>query len=267
MNEFCHLLLTQFNVAEEASAAKKSTDLDWLNHRFDLFERYCYPTVRAQVNASFRWLVFLNARTPDAFKDRVREYAKWPVFAPIYIDVISDEAIRQAILAHLPEGTRYLITSRVDTDDGLCRDFMRLVQSQFDRQARTFINFANGFVLHDEKLYLRRYPGGNSFVSLIESVDGFRGIFFEDHTQISKWGPIKEIQCKPAWLQVIHHCNLVNTVQGMRCPLKHLAADFPIKVSKNRFSMCLDTLAARSVLFKHYASRATRRALHLTSGR
>src|SRR5437899_7174315 len=109
MSEFCHLLLTHFNVAEEASAAKTSTDPRWLSHRFDLFDRYCYPTIRAQVDADFRWLVFVNVRTPDAFKDRVSEYAKWPPFVPIYIDVISDHAIRQAILAHLPERTPYLI--------------------------------------------------------------------------------------------------------------------------------------------------------------
>src|SRR5437868_2579387 len=108
MSDFCHLLLTQFNVAQIPSEAKKSTDLDWLKHRFDLFERYCYPTVRAQVNATFRWLVFLNVRTPDVFKDRVSEYAKWPVLVPIYIDVTSEDAIRQAIRAHLQKRTSHV---------------------------------------------------------------------------------------------------------------------------------------------------------------
>lgn len=66
MKSFEHLIITRFNLnlyARDKHDAPTRTER-WLAHRFEVFERYCLPSVAAQTNPNFRWLCLFDAATP-----------------------------------------------------------------------------------------------------------------------------------------------------------------------------------------------------------
>ena len=73
MKSFEHLIITRFNLnlyARDKHAAPTRTER-WLEHRFEIFERYCLPSVAAQTNPNFRWLCLFDAATPAAYRRRI----------------------------------------------------------------------------------------------------------------------------------------------------------------------------------------------------
>ena len=76
MKSFEHLLITRFNLnlyARDKHDAPTRTER-WLEHRFEIFERYCLPSVAAQINPNFRWLCLFDAATPAAYRRRIGGY-------------------------------------------------------------------------------------------------------------------------------------------------------------------------------------------------
>ena len=76
MKSFEHLIITRFNLnlyARDKHDAPTRTER-WLEHRFELFERYCLPSVAAQTNPNFRWLCLFDAATPAAYRRRIGGY-------------------------------------------------------------------------------------------------------------------------------------------------------------------------------------------------
>ena len=65
-----HLLLTRFNVPHPAYARDKrgaaARTPEWLEHRFGLFETFCLPSVRAQVDAETEFLITSRVDNDDA---------------------------------------------------------------------------------------------------------------------------------------------------------------------------------------------------------
>src|SRR4051812_38875530 len=57
-----HLLLTRLAV-RLTDGASIPTD-DWLRARLDLFAKYCAPSVNAQTEKGFRWLLLLDENIP-----------------------------------------------------------------------------------------------------------------------------------------------------------------------------------------------------------
>lgn len=65
MKSFEHLIITRFNLnlyARDKHDAPTRTER-WLEHRFEIFERYCLPSVAAQTNLEFQ--VALSFRRGD----------------------------------------------------------------------------------------------------------------------------------------------------------------------------------------------------------
>ena len=44
-------------------------DLNWLKHRYYLFETFCFPSILSQTNKNFKWLVFFDKDTPSEYVD------------------------------------------------------------------------------------------------------------------------------------------------------------------------------------------------------
>lgn len=58
----------------------------WLEHRFELFERFCLPSIQNQTIKSFHWIVLFDSSTPDRFKDIIKGYQKkCPQLMPIFV--------------------------------------------------------------------------------------------------------------------------------------------------------------------------------------
>ena len=233
MKQFEHFVLTRFNVRTNYGKSKIGLDPDWLSHRFKLFENFCYPSVQAQSNQNFKWLVYFDSDTPEEFKNKILEYSKWQNFIPIYINCqFTHELNKKNILKHLTGSAEYLITTRLDNDDGVSKEFIQVIQDNFQEQKFELINLTYGYVWSDFKLYSFKYLN-NPFMSLIEkinsqNIDSFNTILCGEHTQLSSMGAIKQVKTKPAWIQVVHGKNVSNRIRGIRQPIKKLSENFMI---------------------------------------
>lgn len=128
---FSHLLLTRFNV--KCNATGLGLDQAWLNHRFELFDQFCYPSVYSQSNQHFKWLVFFDTETPEFFKEKVNKFSHWENFIPVYTDLIFKddgnfpEELRKKITRYINPESEYLITTRIDNDDVICKQYIAMI--------------------------------------------------------------------------------------------------------------------------------------------
>lgn len=247
MSEFCHLILTQFNVKID-SESEIRVGPEWLSYRFDLFERFCYPSIRGQTNQHFKWLVFFDLHTPNIFREKVESYARWNNFVPCYVDSFSNLENHDIIRENISPDSKYIITTRIDNDDAVSTDFVDKIQKNFYNQRLEFINFTNGYLLdcNKHKLYKKRIFS-NMFISLIESVENFKTVFcavpchtgpqmfasdspWLSHINLHLVGKIREIEAEPLWLIVVHGRNLDNKIwlSALRVPIQLLDNRFKI---------------------------------------
>lgn len=137
-----HVLLTRFNVLWSDKVPFRGRDPQWLEDRFELFDRYCFPSVMGQTCQNFVWFVFFDSQTPEPFMSRVAQYTqRYPRFVPIFVDRFSAEVFVTALGERGFLERDYIVTSRVDNDDALAKDYIHRVQrwvTKKDPQERTF---------------------------------------------------------------------------------------------------------------------------------
>jgi len=288
---FQHFLFTPFNALPSWLAS--FPDETWHKHRFKLFDQFCYPSVIGQSNQNFKWIVVFSVNTLEVYKRKIEEYAEYENFIPIYIpeDKHPDEVPHEVISKYLLNDKSYIITTRIETDDALCRDYVEMVQQYFDKQEFEFINFSNGYVwnMNTYEIYLDKQPS-NPFISLIEEIDNIKNIdrfptpydkypkypvitnrrFVTvwngiSHPEFKKIGPYKDIEAEPSWLQGVHGDNLVNKPRGILQPpklIKHLDTDFELR--KNLMLPCFTASYFYFIKQILNSTRKTRHYLGLT---
>ena len=222
-----HVLLTRFNVRQWSGWSDLVTNPRWLQRRFELFDAFCYPSVRGQTADNFVWIVFFDDQTPEEFRQRIERYAQWPVFRPVFLPW-PPESVNAIVQEHLDDEPQYLITTRLDNDDAICKDFLERVQQQFDQQRRQAINFESGYIWKDGRIYLCR-DRSSPFASLIERYDEFRTVWCRPHLFLNDVAPVRQITGEPAWIQVVHRDNVHNRVRGHRRPWWELNGDFSLR--------------------------------------
>lgn len=226
MPRFCHLILTRFNV-KLGFDDTRIVDPAWLEGRLALFEQFCLPSVMAQTEQGFRWLVFLDEGTPPAVRKRVATLAE-DGFITCYVAAFRKE-LRDHVARHIDPGASHLITTRLDADDALARTFVARVQARFRGQEREAVNLTDGMILGRDRLYEARRPAG-AFISLIERRDGFRTVQYLRHAEWPRVAPVDEVSGPPAWLQVVHGTNVANRVTDcLRVPVARLADHFAVR--------------------------------------
>jgi hypothetical protein len=225
MDAFRHVILTRFNVKIEQAPRP---DPHWLEERFSLFERFCLPSVRAQSCRNFVWILFCDPDIPASYRDRIREYSRWSALRPIYFRHMFDSGMARAAVSELARGYTHLITTRLDNDDAICRTFVESVQQRFDGQEFEFLNFTNGYVWHEGRVWSTQHFS-NPFVSLVESAAEYTTVYCGNHMEIGRQGPVRQIVSPRGWLQVVHGRNLSNRVWGTPRPDANLSAEFAIQ--------------------------------------
>jgi hypothetical protein len=226
MSPFDHFLLTRFNVRTKFAEGAPVCEPAWLEERFGLFERFCLPSVRAQTASGFRWLCFFDAGTPAAFRARIERCAEGDAFEPVLVEgAFGPERIREAVRTRLGPGATHVITSRLDNDDAISRDYVAQVQATCGGGDAEVVNHAAGYCWHRGRIYLRRVPHG-PFVSLVERVEGLRTIHGGRHADVAALGPVRQLDDRPSWIQVIHGGNVSNRLRGERRPVAELGDRF-----------------------------------------
>jgi hypothetical protein len=226
-----HVLLTRFNVryVEDPNAQSIGTDPSWLTSRFELFERYCLPSVIAQSEQNFSWIVFFDAATPPEFAERAKALSALRARTyPIFWDTLPVDRVKETIASLLPTEPQWLLTSRLDNDDGLHADFMATLQRAQSFKEAEVLNCPNGVILNRQSAYRRR-DMSNAFIALSEPYAGFKTVFsILRHVYANESYPVRQLEGPPMWLQVIHDTNISNRVRGWRAPLADVAPGFQI---------------------------------------
>lgn len=194
---------------------------EWLERRFLLFERYCFPSIYNQTCSSFIWFVMFSHDTPERFVKIINDYeSKFPLFKPLFLEAGDRETIKRAfnseISKYLHDNDQYIITSRIDNDDAFHEDYILEVQNRFEHQNDTFISFPYGLQYDTKReLLVRMQYMNNHFISRIEKITkGVDTVIVHDHTFIDKVSEVIYVKKKnkPLWLEVIHENNIINNL-------------------------------------------------------
>lgn len=228
--DFTHVVMTRFNLATPGRESDIRNRPGWLAERFDLFERYCLPTLAAQTNQNFQWIIYFDEGTPAEFRDRIERCRSIRPFIPYFTPLFPSDgwprSLRESIMSPEP----WLLTTRLDNDDGLAVDFVARLHAAVREQARagrTSFNFANGFIMQGPKLYAMAHSS-NAFASWFEPWgDDMRTASSIHHMQLADHGPVVQIGGPGAWLQVVHGGNVSNRVRGRRTSLDEARGRFP----------------------------------------
>jgi len=169
-----------------------------------------------QTQTDFKWLVAVDRDTPRYWVQRLaKELQGFGAGAEIVQcgdDFRAD--LRKAIRRNTD--ARWLITSRVDSDDALDLRYIEAVQAKFNGQAFQLVSFPEGysFSIPDRRLRRLRFVE-NQFLSLIEdSNPSLKTVFDENHFSFARRFPPVLIEQHSGWLQSVHGENLVNTHWG-----------------------------------------------------
>ena len=233
--QYRHFLITRFNVNINPVDFPQRLEDTWLAQRFELFQRYCFPTVSAQTDQEFTWLVLFDEQTPARYRSMIAVYARYGNFVPVWCGgyrTIVPQVART--MRELAPDADWFLTTRLDNDDGLSVAFMQCLHGVADALSEAdlkpfdtlFINFPNGLQYCNGVFYDFR-DMTNAFVSLLERSHDPHTVFWVDHPSIHDVSPVIQAETSPIWLQVVHDMNVYNYLRGEPVESEGLPRLFP----------------------------------------
>jgi hypothetical protein len=219
---FDHYLITRFNLRKAGWERTKNNEAllnqSWMDERMWLFSNFCFPSVAAQRNAAFTWLIFFDESTPAHYREPIAFMtASYPHIEAHYIDGMDAfyPQVKQ-LIAQRSSSKPYIITSRIDNDDAVHRDFIYEVQKQFKQQKYCAIDLVKGYSLQVKPTIMlgKKEHIFNPFISLIEQNVNPKTVWFSDHNMWKKETRVTQIKDKRLWIAVIHEKNKINNFNG-----------------------------------------------------
>lgn len=237
------IITTRFNVVftddhflKDKSGSPTRTEA-WLKRRFELFEQVCLPSLQAQTDQDFEWLVFFSDGTPDPYKERIRALQKQcPQLVPVFLydGEYMVGRFKQEVAHRLTSTDTHLITARIDNDDAFHRGMVARVRAEFRGQGDELLNFVHGLQADpDNGLAAIATEYSNPFLSRIERVRDGQALTVLDvqHTEAKDSKALRDIRTEPMWLQLIHGSNVTNRIDSGRYIFRvDLAKDYGVKL-------------------------------------
>ena len=236
---FQHYLITRFNLrVADWSATKNNEDVlseTWLNHRFELFDNYCIPSLKNQTNQNFKWLVFFDDNTPVYYKQKIEEYTlSFKNFYPFFIDGMKH--FLPTLIEKVGKTCTkiYIITSRLDNDDCLHKDYVEVVQSYFNNQDYGAVDLIDGYTMQiGTKVRLgKKRQLYNPFISLIEKKENCKTVMHKEHAHWKYEKDIIRVKNKRLWLMLVHDKNMKNTFTGYGKVGLDILDEFNVRILK-----------------------------------
>ncbi len=222
--KFTHYLITRFNVPvknwDKDKAGKPVLDAAWMQERLVLFQKYCAPTIRQQRCNDFVWLVYCDlltgAKDLETIRQEVNRFSNTQVRLVADFPALLDDL--KGLLADAP--APYVITSRVDNDDGLGPDFIKDVQDHFVARDKHIINFTKGVLYDVHRLVLTEIRNSrfNHYGSLIEqrvADQPLTTVVGYPHGRPPEGSTVTDVDSRFAWLKIIHERNMSSRTNGV----------------------------------------------------
>lgn len=217
-----HFILTRFNLLlwNKDKERKPVRTIKWLEHRFELFENYCLPSVNNQTCKDFEWIVLFDSSTPERFKNRITELQSiCPQLIPVFVESKKGrwfaQVFRYEVIKRLH--AERVITSYLDNDDALNVRYVEDMQRRAQALTNgTFVFYTEGYQFFTKYQYLLRINyRRNHFVSVVELGDparvktiyGYGSHYYIDRIKGAKIEYVKNL---PMWCQVVHERNMGN---------------------------------------------------------
>lgn len=238
--DYKSLLLTRFNVFYKTKISQNGLDPEvWLLERLEIFLKFCFPSILNQSEKNFTWFFYIDASTPSSVRERLEQAFKPHPFIVLlsqhYEDFTLSSSLMEDIELHLGTNFNYLISSRVDSDDMLHKDYFLNLRECFNYQQYKAINFTKGMVYEIGSGVISEINHKyNAFISLIESrkEDGFYTVYHKKHTDYRYDKDVRNLRMStPMWCVVIHGLNdstgFYGRVLKFRQPDLNLLFGFP----------------------------------------
>ncbi len=225
-----HFVLTRFSAT--SARGQPPPEDDWLWYRLGFFVDACHPSVLAQSDRDFRWLVWFDDRCSDGFRAEVETLAAG-AFEPVWGHEPFFAAVAGVVTSR--SAAPVLATTRLDSDDAIAADFVERVHAEAvevtsGRMDRLVVNFPHGLqVDRSGAVYRYRQPSSH-FATMVERRhDGPPvTVFVGPHPLLRRHAAVREVQSPPMWVEVVHDGNLLNGVSGRRVHPDVLADRFDL---------------------------------------
>jgi len=222
--KFFHLLITRLNVGYIERCASKGVDPNiWINNRLNLFFNYTLPSIAKQSEKSFHWVIFVDAETPisilEKLESNLKKYSK--IELKKYSGSFGDwrKQVKESVAEIITQDVEFLISTRVDSDDIVHCDFIKIIQSYFENQNYLPLNFDKGYLLDASSgIISKKSNFSNPFVSLIEkkSVSGYLTVYHKMHHEYLTDTSLLRIKDKiRLWCMMIHENNDSSNFSGL----------------------------------------------------
>lgn len=218
---FEHYVITRFNLGLYKNESIDNKTL-YMDYRIKIFRDIYIKSFLNQTCEKFKIIVMIDHLTPDYYKEEILNCYKEKIFvvpmiANNFDDIFKTADLKNKILLECKKD--YLITTRVDNDDGVSNNFIEIIQSNFNKQQFEFLNFSNGYILNLKKNkkigFYKSKQLSNPFITLIENFNNnFKTVMCDWHTRLNKYGKIVQNNSDYMWLQTIHENNISNIVSS-----------------------------------------------------
>lgn len=235
--KFTHYLITRYNIHldewETDRRGQPTLKDDWMEHRYELFSKYCLPSVVSQSQKNFVWLIYFESSTSPAHMQQITSLVN--IYPFIQLRLVSgyfgcmneiETEIRNA-------QTEYVITSRLDNDDCIGKDFIKTIQSYFIPRDKILINLLHGYSYTPERHIVTRLHKiqTNSFCSFIEKVrstGGHISVRGFPHGNPPPGTEIINVDSRYSWLRVFHKRNFKSKPFGYPVFLDHYSQHYGV---------------------------------------
>ncbi len=223
MGKFTHYLITRFNVPVEAwrldKAGQHTLDDTWLNHRVELFERFCLPSVRQQTQQHFQWILYFDPHTPPVFRKKIESAVEFmPNTSLRFVADMNALLADLGSLIHLSPSP-YVMTTRLDNDDAIGRTFIQTLQDHFEEKSNLILNLVGGlyYEVNQNVLTKMKAETCNPHLTLIEQIVPNQKpmtVLAFSHTAIPEEMTIRHLREPGHWLKIIHSRNIKSRLKG-----------------------------------------------------
>lgn len=223
MIRYKHFLITLFNVRLwDVDKKNNPTRTDsWLKERFDMFERFCLPSVAGQNDKDFIWICLFDSATPQEYIDRINGHRdRVPMLTPCLTDIVGREALIPAINdiigRFVTPDDKFIVTTNLDNDDAISYDMMKKLRTLIDGDSAGklySLNIGYQYFAGANIALKMKYPH-NHFLSLAEPVGGeYKTILGFSHVKARKLYRPVDILEKPYWIELVHGGNVNNDIR------------------------------------------------------
>jgi hypothetical protein len=188
----------------------------WLDYRQELFEALTLPSIDAQTERGFVWVLGVDRAMPERFRKRLDELCgSRPYVRLLEVELFDDfgpDLIRWCRREAAARGRSHLLTTRIDSDDALHRDLFARIhevareQLAAKRPLPAAITPTTGYQwVPATGQGFRAFHFSHSMgTSLLESVDDFAMVYTKNHRKLPDWvvergGSVRAIDGHTPW--------------------------------------------------------------------